>query len=502
MLFLPLVLKLLTPHLKVTFLRLSLVFIFLLTSSAWSNEGKRKVVIVSASYGSGHNSSATAIENQLKAMDPNIEVVTLYAENYVRFGLGKYSTQKFIEIYQKKPELYDYLFQLTTATAEHKTSAGQIPNFVFNKDALLLDLIKENPELVFSTHHISTSMLIRLREDGKISLKNFKIGWVDTDFVHKPFFYLNSLGVEKTFLAHPALMKTRIEKYKIPADLQVVTGLPISPLVFEERSEEQKKDFIKNALHSPDFSGSPHEGTWVNGNIIHTENPSFELDPEAMTITIASGKAGLGNYPVIFKSLVREAARRNIKIQVIAICGENEENFSKLTQLYLEMAQRKEVEHVNLVVTHMMDNSKFIHYLGASKLFIGKSGSQTPIEAAMMGVPSILLDVLGGQEHHTANVFMNENLAIIIKTFEQYLIGYKAFQYLDNNSAMENLKQAQEIVRKSYNMQPIADFAKQALLEMKINGHVDLIENKTNYVKSICSKILSANFFQLNLIKK
>jgi UDP-N-acetylglucosamine:LPS N-acetylglucosamine transferase len=485
---------------------------------AFAGPPVRKIVIVSASYGAGHNSSAKSIELQMKKEFPGAQVTILQTEDYMRFGYGEKSKEAFDKLYQKNPELYDKVFQMTMWSARNKKSAADIPQVVFKRSELLRDLIKEQPDLVYSTHHISTSMLIKLREEGAIGPENFKIGWVDTDFVHEPFFYLNSLGIEKTFMAHPFLTEARIA-IGIPKGKMATTGLPISPVVFENFTPEDRMKFLAGALETPnrsvkfvrlpngqksthliEASGLPietaEEWSWVNGKMHSPSDHPIHLDPEAFMVTIASGGAGLGDYPVIADSIIQEARKNGkTKIQIVAVCGANEKNYTGMIEYYTKAAAAGKMEGVTFAVAHGVDNSKLMRLVRSSDVFVGKSGSQSPIEAAIMGVKSILLDVLGGQEHHTASFFGDADMAVIVGKKKQGTVGKVMFELLNDPVKIEKMEKAQAITRKAYNMDPIREFAQEAFEELDRVGKVPLTASRKgrtfNALSESCRSLIS-----------
>lgn len=472
-------LKNLWRSISALFFLLVATFAFTLTDA--SAENPKKVVIISASYGAGHNTSANSIKKQMETLYPGIQVKILYAENYMRFGMGEWSKGAFNRLYQNNPDVYTVGFNMSMRSARGKKSAAEIPQLMFKENQVLRDLILENPDLVFSTHHISTSMLISLRERGEIGPENFKIGWVDTDFVHEPFFYLNSLGIEKTFMAHPRLTEVRIG-LGVPGEKMASTGLPLNPVVFEDFSEADRRQFFATALDYANFTppavagAAPQVGDiWLNGKRAKPGAHSVRFDPDVMTVTISSGKAGLGDYPVIFSSLVTEAKARGKKLQVIAVCGENEKNFKGVTEFYNTAASAGKMEGITLMATGLIDNSKLMKFVRSSALYIGKSGSQSPLEAAIMGTPSVLIDVFGGgQEHETAKFFDTENLAVRIDRRKQETIGKEAFALIESPERMEKVRAAQKYTRESYTMQPIEDFARKAFNTIEKNGRVHL----------------------------
>ena len=434
----------------------------------------RVVVIFSASYGGGHDASAEAIKAELLKAYPRLRVEILYGQNYIRMAshfprISELSTRFFDMVYQRAPKGYDRVYDVAVKTADNKSSAGDIPTHLFSSSHILADLERLRPDAIYSTFHIATSMLIAMREDGRLN-PDIPIAWLDTDFVQKPFYYLHSLGVDQTFIAHPALREERLA-LGVPAEKMVTTGLFINPFAFERFSDEERRQFMANAMSVPDRAegekvGDAWEPTrqiWINGRMQDVSNPAVNLDPDVMTVIIASGRAGVGNYPVIIKGLVREARRRRQKIQIIAVCGDSEKNYDGVRALYERMVRYGDSGDVTLVASRLVDNNKLMKLVRSSQMFIGKSGSQSPFEAAVMGVPRILIDVIGGQERHTANFFKRLGLAEVVMAREQNGLAARAFAYLEDSGRMEQMRVADQVIRESYDLRPIPQFFADAI---------------------------------------
>ena len=255
-------------------------------------------------------------------------------------------------------------------------------------------------------------------------------------------------------MAHPALKKRRIE-LGVPEEKMVTTGLFINPFAFKDFTAEDRREFLTRAMSIPDTEKD--EAIWINGRVQNVREPAVHLDPDALTVTIASGRAGVGNYPVIVEGLIRQAKLRGRKIQIVAVCGDNRKNFAAVTELYDRLARAGQAEGVTLVASKMVDNIKLLQLVRSSALFIGKSGSQSPFEAAVMGVPRVLIDVIGGQERWTANFFRTSDLAEVVAANEQRDLAERAFAYLEDADRMARRRVADQVIRDSY--RPFADHA-------------------------------------------
>jgi UDP-N-acetylglucosamine:LPS N-acetylglucosamine transferase len=461
-----------------TFLRSFLTGALLLTVALGISPNARatdapRIAILSGTYGAGHNSSANAIQKLLQKKYPNAEIKIFYAENYVPFGLGKFSIEAFSKIYQKTPQAYDIFFQGTMIVARPVKNAAGISHFPFDAGKLWDDIRAFDPSVAYSTHHFSTLMLIWLKDMGLYDDRSFKVGWLDTDFVYgERFFYEISNSIARTFMAHPLLTEERIKKGVLEILLRTA-GLPVNSVTFDEFSNADRIAFLKEALLLPDDENNPKQETWING--AYRKNGvgahAFTLDPNELLFTIASGGAGLGDYPTIVEGLVNEAEKRGKKVQIIAVCGENQKNFDGLIKLYEKLKRQGRTDNLTLSISGFVrNNTKLMKLVRSSHAFIGKSGSQSPIEAAIMGVPSFLLDVLGGQERWTAKHFKRTGAALIFKPREQSILAESVFRTLADPKLLASMKAAQQVFKDSYNLIAFEEFAEEVFAEQEANG--------------------------------
>ena len=429
------------------------------------------VVIVPAGWGGGHNTSAQCIRDRLLAADPDARIELLPAENYLTLAdrippLSRASTFLFDKIYQWAPRGYEFLFDHAMSTARGKTTAAELSHPWFSSKALLADLRRIKPDVIYSTYHLGTAMLIGLRQNGSLSA-DVPIAWLDTDFVHEPFFYLNSLGADLTFLAHPTLAAER-ERLGIAPQKMAITGLFINPFVLEPFTADDRRDFLRRAMSVPDRAEpDPRRPAareiWINGLNQNVDEADVELNPDVMTVTIASGRAGVGDYPTIIEGLIHQARARGRPIQIVAVCGDNDRNYDAVVRLWSRLFPDGAPDDVTLVASHLVDNAKLMRLVRSSALFIGKCGSQSPFEAAVMGVPRVLIDVIGGQERWTANFYAAQGLAEVVKANQQNQLAARAFAYLEDPERMRRMREADDVVRASYDLTPITRFMTEAL---------------------------------------
>ncbi|MBI3550421.1 MAG: glycosyltransferase [Elusimicrobia bacterium] len=123
------------------------------------------------------------------------------------------------------------------------------------------------------------------------------------------------------------------------------------------------------------------------------------LDPARQTLLVAGGTKGLGPIRDIAPRLLES----NAKLQMVAVCGSNEE----LRSWFESKAERFKKRLVVLGFTDQMPAC-----LAASDMLVGKAGGVTAAEALAAGVPMAILSPLPGQEERNS-VYLTEQGAAL-----------------------------------------------------------------------------------------
>ena len=436
----------------------------------WANhipEPKKKVLIFTVSHGGGHNSSAEAIRKRLLESDPKLEVIVKDVGPFFMLNTGKILDKGYEFLYQKRPDIWDSLYQDHMATTENLTSAAQIPSF-FSEKALFDYLREVDPNVVLTVYNGVVPALARLKSEGLIGPQNFKIGWLHENFTDDNNYVLKAKAVDMTWSPHPGITNSLIQK-GVPENQVQTTTLPLNPKLLKKFTESDRQAFIKKALVTPDQTGQ-NSGIWINGKIQYPNDPHpILLDPAIKTIFITSGKAGLGDFKTIVEGLGESARKRNISIQIVVGCGTNKKNYEDLTHMKIPPG-------VTLAVSKILDNEKQVKYTLAADLNIGKSGSQGPSEFSLSGKPRVLIDVVGAQEGANGKFFEKEGLAVLVPGSQQDKVADVSFALLENEAKLETMAEADEELRESINYQAIDDWTFGNLTPEAVQSHVPVPE--------------------------
>lgn len=125
---------------------------------------------------------------------------------------------------------------------------------------------------------------------------------------------------------------------------------------------------------------------------------------DRFTVLTSSGAYGTKQTRVLLEKLLTA----NLKINVVALCGVSEE----LKKMAEELKAVKSSE-TNFYAIGFTD--KVAEYMRASDVMIGKSGSNTVMEAAYLSCPMIINAEINSLEAHTAKFCEEEGIAVRIK---------------------------------------------------------------------------------------
>ncbi|CAD7360263.1 diglucosyl diacylglycerol synthase [Staphylococcus schleiferi] len=320
---------------------------------------KKKILIITGSFGNGHIQVTNSIIEELSHM--NLEHLTviehdLFLEAHpIMTSICKKwyinSFKYFRRMY--KAFYYSRLDQLDKCFYKY-----------YGLNKLLNLLLKEKPDLILLT--FPTPVMSVLTEQFNM---NIPIATVMTDYrMHKNWITPYSA---RYYLATEDL-KDEFASVGIPRETLKVTGIPISAR-FEDRIDRE---------------------AWLT---------QHHLDPKAQTILMSAGAFGVSKG---FEQMIQRIIDESPNAQVVMICGRNKELKRQLSKAF------KGNRHVLILgYTNNMNE-----WMASSHLMITKPGGITISEALTRKVPMIFLNPAPGQELENALYFEQKAFGKIADT--------------------------------------------------------------------------------------
>ena len=331
----------------------------------------RRVMILAAGVGSGHNKAASAVEAGLASLGGDEEVRRLDILETTNEIFNRLYDDAYFALVSEAPWLVGWGYD----NADPPFKLAPIVKWLeqLNTIGLVRELRDYNPDVVICTHFLPARLvsLMLARKQLKASLSvvttdyDFQGLWLTSPFSH--FFaareesqrYLISIGV--------------------PSDRVSVTGIPVQP-----------------GLADP-----------VDREAVLRR---FDLRPDLPVVLISAGAAG-GPFT---SQIVAQTLRMAAPFQAVVVCGRNAE---LKASIQAQVDGRAESYRVLGYTTEMAD------LMRVAALFVGKPGGLSSSECMAAGLPMVIINPIPGQEVRNADYLLEEGAAV--RCNYATTVGYK-----------------------------------------------------------------------------
>ncbi len=258
-----------------------------------------------------------------------------------------------------------------------------------NTQAFIKMLCEYNPDWIICTHFLPAEIISDLKAKGKLKCPQ---AIVVTDFD------LHALWLCRRYEHYfVALDETKayLETLGFPAEKITVSGIPIDPVFTEIKGKRLMRK-------------------------------KFGLDQEVPTIILSAGGFGVGRIETLLKAL--QSIRK--PVQILAMCGRNEELKNKLAQL--NAAENCRIVPVGYTIA--MDE-----YMSAADLVVGKPGGLTTCEALAKGLVFVIVNPIPGQEERNSDHLLENWTAIRCNNLAT--LGYKIEKLLEHQEKLKLMRE-------------------------------------------------------------
>ncbi len=341
----------------------------------------KKILIVYATYGSGHKAIAKYIYNYFLSNNSNIDIKMIDMIDYSKKS-GLITKNISEKLMLKLPLIWSILFKW----ADHKYTSrftNKVSLNWFNKDKLEKDIKEFNPDLTISTHFYGSCFIADLNKKNHL---NSKLVTIVTDYEAHNVWLDHYSGSE--YLVVPSKEERKCLAKHISKKNIKTFGIPIFP---KEDDISKQKDIILK----------------------------LGLDPNKLTCVCFSG-GGNGSTATI--PFMKGILKANQDMNYIFISGNNKKVYNKLTKLVnkYEMKNTKVYGFVNNVPELLI----------ASDFVVTKPGGAQTTECLYFKKPMLFIKSSGGQENYNVSYFTKEGYARSFKTSRKL---YKYFKKMDTN---------------------------------------------------------------------
>jgi processive 1,2-diacylglycerol beta-glucosyltransferase len=364
-----------------------------------------KLLVLSASYGEGHQQAANAVRDALAAMSPNTEVEILDYMRYVHPVLDSVAKYCYLKSVKFAPALYGWFYKGTSQIPPSSLIQRQLNSLGIEDLASTLE--NYQPDVVLSTFPTPAGVVSYLKQKGRT---NVPLATIITDHaIHSQWIHPLT---DMYFVGSNHVRRGLVARGTDPDNIQV-TGIPIRPAFLQE--------FNKAELCA-----------------------KYGVDPSIPTVLLMGGAYGvMGDITQICEELFNYPH----PIQVFVVTGRNERLKAQLDPIPRGLNSR----------VFVFGFVKEIYELMAiSDLMLTKAGGLTISEALALQLPMLLYRPIPGQEVQNAKFLVHAGVAVLARNRRQVsehlrdlLVG-KSFK-------RDRMKQKALTVRKLYAAEEIAN---------------------------------------------
>ena len=368
----------------------------------------RKILVVYATAGIGHKKAAMAVKKAYDEMKlPGVDVTLIDALDYTNNFFRWSYLQAYLLMVNKLPTLWGLAYYFTDIPfVDLFVSCIRRLNNWANSKNLVNYILDTKPDVIISTHFFASEVIADLKQK-KLMLS--RLITIVTDY------RLHAWWVcEGTDAYIVASVDTRrdLEGRKVDPVKIKVMGIPIEPT------------FSKPLDRSKIFKET-------------------QLRDDLFTILVIGGGFGVG--PI--EGIVKVIARIPKELQIVVVCGHNEELVRKIQSL-------KDEYKLNMKVLGFIDN--VYEYMDISDILISKSGGITVSESLAKEIPLVVISPILGQETGNCAFLVRNNAAVKVKKLEDLQAALEGL--ISDPVKLDKMKEAIKLIEKPYAAYDVAKF--------------------------------------------
>jgi processive 1,2-diacylglycerol beta-glucosyltransferase len=348
---------------------------------------KKRVLIISASAGTGHVRAGQALEKAFAGDERVAAVKHADALDFTTAIFREFYSTLYMKLVRSAPDVLGWVYKASDEPWKGDDLRWQLDRL--NTRPLVKFIREFDPQITVCTHFMPAGIISHLLAKRDFATHH-SIVVTDMD-CHAMWlsrvFHRYFVAIDET--------KAHLEALGLPGERITVSGIPIDPIFAEP----------------------------IDRAAVRTE---FGLHPEKPTLLLSAGALGVG--PTEF--VVERLQKLRTDTQAIVICGKSDE-------LRKRLAARIGADSSRF---HLLGYTDRMHDLmKISDLFIGKPGGLTTSEALACGLPMAIISPIPGQEERNTDHLLEEGAGI--KFNELTTIPFKNDRLLGDRARLAAMRQ-------------------------------------------------------------
>ncbi|MEO3945549.1 glycosyltransferase [Gorillibacterium sp. CAU 1737] len=365
---------------------------------------KKRILLLSEGFGSGHTQAAHAISVGLRRHSPSVRTRVLELGAFQHPTIAPWIFSAYRKTITSQPKLFGMLYKSKYKKELNRFTSMALHRVFYNATEDILEQLQ--PDMIVCTHMFPSIVVSRLKRAGlTIPLVN-----VITDYDAHGTWIASEVD---HYLVSTPEVKERLVKKGVSPDLISVTGIPVHP------------DFWKPA----------------DREVVREELGLLDMP----TVLFMGGGWGL----IKEDELIYRASEHRDRVQLIFCLGNNE-------KLREQLSEDPRLVHPNI---KLLGYTKEIGKLmDVADLLVTKPGGMTCSEGLAKGIPMLFYNPIPGQEEENAQYFIDNGYGVLMKTpedidswFERLVREHESFvakrqALLDNRKHDTNPNVCSEVI--------------------------------------------------------
>lgn len=347
---------------------------------------QQRVLILSASVGSGHNVAAGALAQAFHAHD-GVEALAQDVLAMTNEAYAKLYSDTYQMIAKRMPWLLGWVYDINDAPFTNEQPLRKLWD-TLNAQPVVRFIRDYRPDLCICTHFTPAGIVAQMMAMDQLETS---LSVVTTDYDFQGMWL--SPTFNRYFVARDE-SKARLIDLGVGDERVTVSGIPVRPVF-----------------------GQPLDRAAMLAN--------YDLRADQPVILVSAGAVGAG--PAL--DIVIQLMRMRHPIQCIVVCGANDR---LVRDVQAATAERADMFRV-LRYTEDMPN-----LVRAAALFVGKPGGLTAAECMAAGTPMVIVTPIPGQEERNADYLLEEGAAIRCNDLET--IDFKLDRLFDDPARLERMR--------------------------------------------------------------
>lgn len=343
---------------------------------------QKRVLILSASTGSGHIRAAQAIEEACRKDKRISEALHIDTLEYTNAIFRNVYSKGYLEAVKTAPDLWSMAFEATDKPWQKHAAVSAMHKL--NSQPLVRKIADYQPDICICTHGMPAEVISSLILEDKLQTN---LGIVVTDY------YVHALWLSDIFtrfFVPKEESRIHLIHLGLPPDRVVVSGIP----VMEAFTTKVSKQSLRTRYG---FShGQP-------------------------LVLVSTGALGV----MAANDIIKILDQIKTKCRIVVICGKNEQLMSELEVCITNRREKIRNAYSIIGYTDAMHD-----YLKMADVYIGKPGGLSTSECLVCAVPMVVWDPIPGQEVYNTYHILEHGAGVMPDN--AITIGFKVDQILSD----------------------------------------------------------------------